>query len=186
MTVDTAIENISVNTMLSQIMKIWPCYLAALIIVLLDQWTKDLASEHLVYGQPVEITWFFDLCLVWNEGAAFSFLSDAGGWQRWFFLTISAVVSLVIAIWWLPTQTRMLSLVGMTLVLGGAVGNLWDRALLGYVIDFISVHYQASYFPAFNIADSAISVGAVVLAIDWLILEPREQKRMNEEAENSG
>lgn len=170
--------------MLSQIMKIWPCYLVALIILLLDQWTKGLATEHLVYGQPVEITWFFDLRLVWNQGAAFSFLSDAGGWQRWFFLCISAVVSLLIALWWLPTQNRILSLIGMTMVLGGAVGNLWDRALLGYVIDFISVHYEASYFPAFNIADSAISMGAVALAVDWLILEPR-QERMNKEIENS-
>ena len=162
--------------MLQKIIKAWPCYAVALIIVLLDQWTKGLATQHLNYGQPVAITWFFDLRLVWNYGAAFSFLSDAGGWQRWFFLGISTLVSLLIALWWLPTQIRLLSLIGMTLVLGGAVGNLWDRAVLGYVIDFISVHYQGRYFPAFNIADSAISLGAVALAVDWLILEPRDER----------
>jgi len=171
----------TIKETLHQMIRVWPCYLIALVIVLLDQWTKGLATEHLVYAQPVEVTWFFDLRLVWNEGAAFSFLSDAGGWQRWLFLIISAVVSVVIALWWLPTQTRIMSLIGMTLVLGGAVGNLWDRASLGYVIDFISVHYQAHYFPAFNIADSAISVGAVALAIDWLILEPLDEKRRSED-----
>lgn len=165
-----------------QIAKIWPWYILPVIIVIFDQWTKGLATDHLVYGRPEEITFFFDLRLVWNEGAAFSFLSDAGGWQRWFFLGISSVVSVLIALWWLPVQNRFLSLLGMSLVLGGAIGNLWDRALLGYVIDFISVHYQESYFPAFNIADSAISVGAVALSIDWLILEPRDEKRKNSDS----
>ena len=157
--------------------KTWPWYLVAALVVLLDQWTKGLATQHLAYAEPVEITWFFDLKLVWNEGAAFSFLSAAGGWQRWFFLAISLVVSLLIALWWLPAQNGVLSLSGMALVLGGAVGNLWDRALLGYVIDFISVHYQTHHFPVFNIADAAISVGAVALVIDWLILEPRAERR---------
>lgn len=161
----------------SQFRKLWFWYLIVLVIVVLDQWTKSLASTYLDYGQPVEITFFFDLRLVWNRGAAFSFLSDAGGWQRWLFLGISLVVSLLIALWWLPTQKRIWSLIGMTLVLGGAVGNLWDRALLGYVIDFISVHWQDSYFPAFNIADSAITLGAIALALDWLILEPRDEKQ---------
>lgn len=168
---------------MKKMMKLWPWYLLAVVLVILDQWTKASATEHLTYGQPVFITWFFDLRLVWNEGAAFSFLSDAGGWQRWFFLTISVVVSLLIALWWLPTQTRKLSTLGMALVLGGALGNLWDRAVLGYVIDFISVHYQHHYFPAFNIADSAISLGAVCLAIDWLILEPRDLKKDSKAAE---
>lgn len=156
--------------------KIWFWYLLALAIILLDQWTKGLATANLVYGRPVEITFFFDLRLVWNHGAAFSFLSDAGGWQRWMFTAISFVVSMLVALWWLPTQERFLSSLGMALVLAGAIGNLWDRALLGYVIDFISVHYDNRYFPAFNIADSAISVGAVALAIDWLILEPRDER----------
>lgn len=162
--------------LLSQMGKVWPWYILPVVIFFLDQWTKGLATEHLVYGRPEEVTFFFDLRLVWNYGAAFSFLSDAGGWQRWFFLTISFVVSLLIAFWWLPVQSRLFSLLGMSLVLAGALGNLWDRAFLGYVIDFISVHYESHYFPAFNIADSAISAGAVVLAIDWLILEPRDIK----------
>jgi len=154
----------------------WLCYLIAILIVAADQVTKNLATAYLEYGHPVEITFFFDLRLVWNHGAAFSFLSDAGGWQRWFFLSISIVVSLLIALWWLPFQKRFWTLVGMTLVLGGAVGNLWDRALLGYVIDFISVHWQDSYFPAFNIADSAITLGAIALGVDWIILEPRDER----------
>lgn len=154
--------------------KHWRWYLVAIVIVALDQWTKSLATAYLVYGRPFEVTAFFDLRLVWNQGAAFSFLSDAGGWQRWFFLAISLLASLLIACWWLPVQTRIWSIVGMTLVLGGAVGNLIDRAMLGYVIDFVSLHWQGRYFPAFNIADSAITLGAIALGIDWIILEPRD------------
>ncbi len=156
--------------------KQWHWYLVALVVILLDQWTKSLATAYLSYGRPVEITPFFDLRLVWNYGAAFSFLSDAGGWQRWFFLGISVLASLLIAFWWLPVQSRIWSLAGMALVLGGAVGNLIDRAVLGYVVDFVSVHWQQNYFPAFNIADSAITLGAIALGIDWIILEPRDSK----------
>jgi len=157
--------------------KSWRWYLLAVILILFDQWTKSLATTHLLYGQAVEITTFFDLRLVWNHGAAFSFLSDAGGWQRWFLLGISVLASVLIACWWLPTQTRFWSLVGMSFVLGGAFGNLIDRAMLGYVIDFISVHWQGRYFPAFNIADSAITLGAIALGIDWIILEPRDSRQ---------
>lgn len=165
------------NPFLSCMKALWYWYLLAIIIVIIDQWTKSLASAHLVYGQPVQITFFLDWRLLWNKGAAFSFLSDAGGWQRWFFVGISTLATVLIAFWWLPTQKRFMSILGMALVLGGAAGNLWDRALVGHVVDFISVHYQQSYFPAFNIADSAISLGAVALFIDWLILEPRDQKQ---------
>lgn len=159
--------------------KQWHWYLLAILIVVSDQWTKSLASHYLDYGRPQEILPFFDLRLVWNQGAAFSFLSDAGGWQRWFFLGISLLASLLIAFWWLPTQTRIWSLAGMALVLGGAVGNLIDRAMLGYVIDFVSLHWQGRYFPAFNIADSAITLGAITLGIDWIILEPRDSGSEN-------
>lgn len=107
------------------------------------------------------------VAVLYNEGAAFSFLSDAGGWQRWFLLTLSSVVS--VGIWyWLRSLDQALVWLraGLTLVLAGAIGNLIDRASLGYVIDFIVVHWQDAYFPAFNVADAAISVGAVCLIID--------------------
>lgn len=141
--------------------------LLAGLIVLLDLWTKALASQYLEYGQPVVLLPVFNLTLQFNTGAAFSFLSDAGGWQRWFFSAIAAVVSLVLAIWILRLNPgQRLLLVSLSLILGGALGNLWDRLTLGYVVDFISLHYENYYFPAFNIADSAISVGAVLMLLD--------------------
>lgn len=142
----------------------------ALVAVIIDQWTKALASSQLQYGLPVEILPVFNLTLQHNLGAAFSFLSDAGGWQRWFFTVVSAVVSVVLAIWIyrLKDSQRLLA-VSLALILGGAIGNLIDRVLLGYVVDFISVHYQQRFFPAFNIADSAITVGAVLMIVDMFI-----------------
>lgn len=142
----------------------------AIILVLLDQWTKTLASHQLTYGSPVEVLPFFNLTLQHNTGAAFSFLADAGGWQRWFFTTISAVVSVVLMVWLsrLSNQQRLLA-VSLSCILGGAVGNLWDRFFQGYVVDFISVHYNAWYFPAFNIADSAITIGAALMILDMFI-----------------
>jgi signal peptidase II len=107
------------------------------------------------------------VAVLYNEGAAFSFLSDAGGWQRWFLLTLSSVVS--VGIWyWLRSLDQALVWLraGLTLVLAGAIGNLIDRASLGYVIDFVVVHWEDAYFPAFNVADAAISVGAICLIID--------------------
>lgn len=142
----------------------------SLAILILDQYSKYLADEFLSYGQPVALLPVFDLTLVYNRGAAFSFLADAGGWQRWFFSVLAAVVSLVLVIWLkrLKREETLLA-VALAMILGGALGNLYDRVTLGYVIDFISVHYQAHYFPAFNVADSAISVGAVLLIFDSFI-----------------
>lgn len=144
--------------------------LLAVVVVLLDQWTKQLASSQLQYGSPVEILPVFNLMLAHNYGAAFSFLSDAGGWQRWFFTTISFVVSVVLAVWVYRLKAHeTLLAIALALILGGAIGNLWDRVLLGYVVDFISVHYQQIYFPAFNIADSAITIGAGLMILDMFI-----------------
>ena len=142
----------------------------AVVAVILDQWTKSMASSQLQYGVPVEVLPVFNLTLMHNPGAAFSFLSDAGGWQRWFFTAVSAVVSVVLAVWLyrLKPGQGMLAL-SLALILGGAVGNLWDRVLLGYVVDFISVHYEQHFFPAFNIADSAITVGAILMILDMFI-----------------
>lgn len=148
-------------------------YSLALLIIVLDQVTKGMAEQYLEYGRPVVLTSWFNLTLQYNPGAAFSFLSDAGGWQRYFFSGIAVVISAVLIVWLyrLPTTQRMLPL-SLALILGGAIGNLWDRVALGHVVDFISVHYGGYFFPAFNIADSAISVGAVLMILDS-VLAPR-------------
>jgi len=139
-------------------------------VVLLDLWTKSLATNHLDYGVPIEILPVFNLTLQHNSGAAFSFLSDAGGWQRWFFSGIAIVVGSFLLIWLLRLQPgKKILACSLALILGGALGNLWDRLLLGYVVDFISVHYQSYYFPAFNIADSAITIGAGLMLLDMFI-----------------
>ena len=147
----------------------WLWYGLALLVLVLDQFSKGIASEALDYARPVVVTSFFNWTLLHNPGAAFSFLSDAGGWQRWFFVLISAAISLVILIWMarLPAAARRQHL-ALALVLGGAVGNLWDRVAYGFVVDFIQLHYGGYYRPAFNIADSAICVGAAILIIDSL------------------
>lgn len=142
-------------------------YGVAVAIVVLDQWTKHLASFELSYRVPVELTSWFDLTLAHNTGAAFSFLAGAGGWQRWFFTAVAAAVSVVLIVWLSRLSRHRVPLaVALGLVLGGGLGNLYDRVALGYVVDFISIHYQQWYWPAFNIADSAITVGAVVLVLD--------------------
>ena len=145
----------------------WYC-LAAL-VVLLDQYTKGMASAGLDYGRPVAVFSWFNLTLQHNTGAAFSFLSDAGGWQRYFFSTVAVVISSVLVVWLyvMPRGQRWLAL-SLGLILGGALGNVWDRLVLGHVVDFISVHYGGHYFPAFNLADSAISVGAALMIFDSL------------------
>ena len=155
---------------------LWWCLLA-LAVLLLDQYTKLLASTELSYGRPVEVFFWFDITLHHNTGAAFSFLSDAGGWQRWFFSVIAVVISvgLVVWLWRLPRDQIMLAL-ALGLILGGAIGNLWDRLALGYVVDFISVHYAGRYFPTFNIADSAITVGAGFMLLGSFLTRSNEPR----------
>ncbi|MGR9089571.1 MAG: signal peptidase II [Gammaproteobacteria bacterium] len=140
--------------------------LLAIALVVLDQLTKYCASAWLNYAEPVAIFPGLNFTLAHNTGAAFSLLSDASGWQRWFFAGIALVVSVVITAWlrrigdeelWLPFA--------LSLILGGAIGNFIDRLNFGYVVDFIQVYYKTWYWPAFNIADSAICVGAVVLVL---------------------
>ncbi len=140
--------------------------LAALLVVL-DQYTKGLASTELVYGRPVEVFPWFNLTLQHNTGAAFSFLSDAGGWQRYFFSGIAIAISAGLIVWlYVMSRSQRLLALSLALILGGALGNLWDRLTQGYVVDFISVHYGPHYFPAFNLADSAITVGAAFMLLD--------------------
>jgi len=142
-------------------------YGLAVVVILLDHYTKGLASSELSYGRPVEVFSWFNLTLQHNTGAAFSFLNDAGGWQRYFFTIVASAISLGLAIWlYLMSRCDRLLALSLGLILGGALGNLWDRVELGYVVDFISVHYGGRYFPAFNIADSAISVGAALMLLD--------------------
>ncbi len=145
------------------------------VVAVCDQISKYVAAKHLVYQQSVAIFPGLKLTLVHNTGAAFSFLSQAGGWQRWFFIVLTSIVSLVL-IYWLSTlsrQRRWLA-AALALVLGGALGNLWDRIALGYVIDFIDVFYDQWHWPAFNLADSCISVGAGMLVIDAIWFDQAE------------
>jgi len=138
-------------------------------VVMLDQLSKQLAEQWLHLYQPVPLLPSFNLTLMYNEGAAFSFLSDAGGWQRWLFAALAFTISLAI-IWWLKgLQRREKRLaIALALILGGAVGNLIDRLLYGHVVDFLDVYYADWHWPAFNIADAAISVGAVLMVLDAL------------------
>ncbi|MEY3695013.1 MAG: hypothetical protein RL083_838 [Pseudomonadota bacterium] len=140
----------------------------AVIVVLLDQVSKITMSRLLVYGQSEMITPYFNLVMVYNQGAAFSFLANSGGWQRWFFSGLAFVVSLAI-IWMLhKNTTQRLFCWALTLILGGAVGNLIDRLLYGHVIDFLDFHIGTLHWPAFNVADSAITVGAALFVLDEL------------------
>jgi len=137
------------------------------LVVVLDQITKYIADSKLDLRVPGEVFPGLNMTLYYNKGAAFSFLSNAGGWQRWFFMAISIAVSLALVYWLRDVDKNRKALAwGLALILGGAVGNLIDRSLFGHVIDFIDVYYENWHFPAFNIADSAISVGASLLIID--------------------
>ena len=135
-------------------------------VVALDLATKAWVSHALSYGDVVRVTPFFNLILTHNLGAAFSFLAGAGGWQRWFFSAVAIVISVVLVVMLRrPHRDRMVPL-ALALVLGGAIGNLWDRVSLGHVVDFIQLHAAGYYWPAFNVADSAICVGVALLLWD--------------------
>lgn len=138
-------------------------------VVALDLWTKSLAVAHLSLYQPEPVFPHFNLMLAHNEGAAFSFLAGAGGWQRWFFAAIAVAITAFMTawIWKLKPSQRWLAF-ALALVIGGAIGNLYDRVTLGYVVDFLDFWWGDYHFPAFNIADSAITVGAIMLIIDML------------------
>jgi len=147
----------------------------------LDLATKFWVSSALTYNLPVEVLPIVDLRLLHNTGAAFSFLAAAAGWQRWLFAGIAIVVSFFILRWLreTPSSARVLA-GGYALILGGALGNLFDRIVHGYVVDFISVHYAGWYFPAFNIADIAITCGAALLIFDMLFLAKKRETTASE------
>lgn len=143
------------------------------IVVIIDQLSKQAVSTSLLGRPSVEILPFFDLVLVFNEGAAFGFLAAAGGWQHYFLGALGIIVSLLLVFWlWRSHDRNALLSWGLALVLGGALGNLIDRVSHQHVIDFILLHYGGWQFPAFNLADGAISLGALALILDSLGWRP--------------
>jgi signal peptidase II len=150
---------------------VWFAIAAA--VLLLDQWSKLWIVERYAYGDTEFFSSFFNLVRVHNYGAAFSFLSDAGGWQRWGFSLLAIAISamIIVRIARLPVQRKLEGL-ALALILGGALGNLYDRLTLGYVVDFLDFHWSGKHFPAFNVADAGISVGAAILIFDTLVNSP--------------
>jgi signal peptidase II len=141
----------------------------SLLVVVLDQLSKYWMVTNFAEYEVLRVWPVFNLTLVYNTGAAFSFLSDAGGWQRWFFVTIGVLVSAAMVVWLSRLDVReRLTAYGLALVVGGAIGNLIDRIVLGKVVDFLQWHWQDWYWPSFNLADSAITLGVVLLLIDGL------------------
>ncbi len=145
----------------------WQRWLAvSAMVAALDLATKAWASAAIAAGDVHVVTPFLNLVLWHNPGAAFSFLAGAGGWQRWFFIGVAIAVSAVVLAMLRRSGSNRLLALALALVLGGAAGNLWDRITLGHVVDFIQLHAAGYYWPAFNVADSAISVGVVLILWD--------------------
>ncbi|MCG5534771.1 signal peptidase II [Ectothiorhodospira mobilis] len=150
----------------------------AVTVLGLDQLTKSIAEHQLVQFAPVEVLPFFNLSLVYNTGAAFSLLGEAGGWQRWLFIALALGVSVILVVWMRRLSPgEGLTAAALALVLGGALGNVIDRVWHGHVIDFIDLHYAGYHWPAFNLADSAITVGAVLLIAGSLLPETPSRRR---------
>jgi len=148
---------------------LWVWLAIALLVIVLDQFAKTLIVGNFALHESRTVTSFFNIVRVHNSGAAFSFLAGASGWQRWFFVGLGLAASVFI-VWMLrrhPDQT--LFCFAVTMILGGALGNVIDRLLHGYVVDFIQVHYAGRFFPSFNLADSAITLGATCLILDELL-----------------
>lgn len=151
-------------------MKKWPWFILSILVIICDQVSKYWVGILLTPYKPMPIMPMLNFTLAFNTGAAFSFLSGAGDWHRWFFAGFSFLMSVILVIWLLriPSQARFQA-AGISLILGGALGNLIDRGLHGYVIDFIDVYYKHYHFATFNLADSAICIGAAILVLDLLI-----------------
>ncbi|MDM7482620.1 MAG: signal peptidase II [Halomonas sp.] len=149
----------------------------AVAVIVLDLLTKYAASHFLSYAQPVEVLPFFNLTLLHNTGAAFSFLADHSGWQRWFFATVAIGASIGLTVWLsrIRADEKLLA-IALPLIIGGALGNLYDRLIHGYVVDFLSFHAAGWYYPAFNVADIGITLGAVGLIWESIMGERRRQK----------
>lgn len=143
-----------------------PWLVLSAIVIVLDLYSKHLVQQAFVYGEHLPVTGFFDLVRYHNTGAAFSFLADAGGWQHGFFTAVSTLASVVMVYLLVKHAQKTLFCLGIALVLGGALGNLYDRLTLGYVVDFLLFYYEQWAWPAFNVADSAICVGVGLLVVD--------------------
>ena len=162
--------------MLKQKGIVW-LWISALVLVL-DQWTKALASSHLELYVPNKITSFFNLTLMHNKGVAFSFLANQSGWQRYFIAIVASLIVIWLLYWLYKNSSKLiLQNTALVLVVGGALGNIWDRVALGYVVDFIEVHYRNYYWPAFNVADSAITLGAILLIVDAFKNKDEKEQR---------
>ena len=147
-------------------MKMYVSLGLAFIILVLDLVTKRWVESSLSYGEQIPLTGFFNLVLTYNAGAAFSILSEASGWQRWFLSSIATGASILIIYLLYRHATNKMFCLALSLILGGALGNLWDRITLGHVVDFLDFYIGNYHWPAFNIADSAIFIGAALLIID--------------------
>ena len=156
--------------------RIAPWLAIAALVVVADQLSKSAISASLRLGEVREVTGFFNLVLAHNRGAAFSFLSDAGGWQRLLFIAIAVAATAFIVVMLARHSSERLFSAGLALILGGALGNLWDRIALGHVVDFLDFHAFGWHFWAFNLADSAITVGAALLILDSLRAAGAAQK----------
>ena len=145
----------------------WRFWWIALLVLVADQLTKVWVLQNFTLGESVQLLPVFNFTYARNYGAAFSFLGDAGGWQRWLFTAIAIVVTCVLSVWLSRLQRAQLKLsLALILIIGGAIGNLIDRSLYGYVVDFLHVYYQQWHYPIFNIADCAITIGAALLIWD--------------------
>ncbi len=145
------------------------------LVIILDQASKWIMVSWLSLHETVAIIPFFNLTMAHNTGAAFSFLAQAGGWQRWFFVGLTSVISIVLFIWLKKLKTdAKLEAISISLILGGAIGNVIDRIYFGYVIDFLDVYYGTYHWPAFNVADSAIVIGAGLLIFDSFRAQPEK------------
>ncbi len=152
-----------------------PWLILAVIIILADQFTKTLIIGYYKLGDSTPVTSFFNIVRAHNTGAAFSFLAGAGGWQRWFFTGIGAIATIFI-LWMLRSHHgQKLFAFALACILGGAIGNVVDRLLHGYVVDFLDFYYGNWHFPAFNVADSAITIGAVCLILDEILRVKRSR-----------
>jgi signal peptidase II len=151
-------------------------WLAGLVLVL-DQLTKVLAVSYLTFGESLAVMPHFNLTLVYNYGAAFSFLADMGGWQRWFFVILAVGISLGLVFWLSKLKAKpTFEVIGLQLILAGAIGNLIDRVLFGRVTDFFDFYYGNWHYATFNIADVGITLGAAMLIIYEFFLRPKDEK----------
>ena len=146
--------------------KAWPWFLGSLGIIVADQLTKWIVLARFAPGERREVTEFFNLVLVFNKGAAFSFLAQAGGWQTPILVAFALGAALIVSVLLLRSPGRRMFCAGLALILGGALGNVIDRLRFGHVVDFLDVHAAGWHWPAFNVADSAITLGAVLLILD--------------------